>query len=106
MDNPPGHTEGGRFPRAWPGAGPPAFALGRARYDGAMRTHLILTLALFLAACQKADTEPGPGGVTADEARALDEAAQMIEDRRPSTASPTLPSPAPTGTPLPAASAR
>lgn len=38
--------------------------------------------ALALGACGKADTEPGPGGVTAGEARALDEAAQMIEDQR------------------------
>lgn len=39
--------------------------------------------ALALTGCQKADNAPGPGGVTVGEARALDEAAQMIEARRP-----------------------
>jgi hypothetical protein len=38
---------------------------------------------LALTACEKADNEPGPGGVTMGEARALDEAAKMIEARRP-----------------------
>lgn len=46
----------------------------------------ILLLALALAGCAKADNEPGEGGVSVGEARALDEAAQMIEDR--STAAP------------------
>ena len=36
----------------------------------------------MLAACQPADDDPGPGGVSVDEARALDEAADMIEARR------------------------
>ena len=44
----------------------------------------VLTLALMLAVivsgCQK-DTDPGPGGVTVGEARALDEAAAMLEKR-------------------------
>ncbi len=39
-----------------------------------------LALALLLGACQK-DTDPGPGGVTQGEARALDEAAEMLEAR-------------------------
>lgn len=39
-------------------------------------------LLMALAACDKADNEPGPGGVTMGEARALDEAAQMVEARR------------------------
>lgn len=38
-----------------------------------------LALVLALGACSKGDNEPGPGGVTVGEARALDEAAQMIE---------------------------
>lgn len=60
-----------------------------------MRCLLILLPALLLSACGKADNEPGPGGVTVGEARALDEAAQMIEDQRlspaatPSAAPPT-----------------
>lgn len=37
---------------------------------------------LVLAGCGKADNEPGPGGVTMGEARALDEAAEMIEAQR------------------------
>lgn len=39
-----------------------------------------LLLVLPLTACGSAD--PGPGGVTPGEAQALDEAAQMIEQRR------------------------
>ena len=37
---------------------------------------------LSLASCSPADNEPGPGGVTVGEARALDEAAEMIEAKR------------------------
>lgn len=47
-----------------------------------MRTILLLPLLVLLAACQKADNQPGPGGVTVGEAKALDEAAEMIEDQR------------------------
>lgn len=44
---------------------------------------LCLSLALgLLSACAKSDNDPGPGGVTLGEARALDEAAEMIEQRR------------------------
>jgi hypothetical protein len=40
-------------------------------------------LALFcLAACGPRDTDPGPGGVSVGEARALDEAAAMLEQQR------------------------
>ncbi len=35
-----------------------------------------------LTACGASDNEPGPGGVTVGEARALDEAAAMIEAKR------------------------
>lgn len=38
-------------------------------------------LAALCASCSPSDTEPGPGGVTVGEARALDEAAEMIEAR-------------------------
>ena len=64
-----------------------------------MRSALLLLAVLTLAACGKADNEPGPGGVTMGEARALDEAAQMIEDDRlppeavPSIAPPAAPAP-------------
>ena len=38
---------------------------------------------LLLAGCGKADNAPGPGGITVGEARALDEAAAMLDQRRP-----------------------
>ncbi|MDT9012427.1 hypothetical protein RQP55_03150 [Novosphingobium sp. APW14] len=44
---------------------------------------LLTTLAaLALAGCGKADDDAGRGGVSASEAKALDEAAQMLEARR------------------------
>lgn len=47
------------------------------------RALAVLTLSVAgLASCGPADTDPGPGGVTVGEARALDEAAAMIEERR------------------------
>lgn len=49
---------------------------------------------LALAACGKSDTDPGPGGVTMGEARALDEAAAMLDQRRP-PAEALQPAPAP-----------
>jgi len=33
------------------------------------------------AACGPADNDPGPGGITVGEARALDEAAEMLDDQ-------------------------
>jgi len=51
-----------------------------------------LPAALVLAGCGPNDTDPGPGGVTVGEARALDEAAEMLDEQRlPERA---LPSPA------------
>ena len=44
-----------------------------------MRVATAICLALLLAACGKSDDDPGPGGVTLGEARALDEAAAMVE---------------------------
>lgn len=35
-----------------------------------------------LAACGPAENDPGPGGVTVGEARALDEAAEMLDERQ------------------------
>jgi hypothetical protein len=57
---------------------------------------LALAAILLLAACGKADNEPGPGGVTMGEARALDEAAEMVEGQRlpPELAQPAAPAPA------------
>lgn len=46
-------------------------------------------LAAGLTGCQQ-DTDPGPGGVTVGEARALDEAAEMLDAQvPPTTANPT-----------------
>ena len=42
----------------------------------------LLALALIPAAgCSRTDNEPGPGGVTVSEAKALDDAAEMLESR-------------------------
>jgi hypothetical protein len=43
----------------------------------------VLLAVLALSACGKSDSDPGPGGVTVGEARALDEAAAMLDERRP-----------------------
>jgi hypothetical protein len=57
----------------------------------------LLLAALLLAGCGKADNAPGPGGVTVGEAKALDEAAEMVEAQRlppEALASPTSQAPA------------
>lgn len=48
-----------------------------------MRTRLLLPLLLVLASCSNADDGRTAGGVSEDEAKALDEAAEMIEAQRP-----------------------
>jgi len=58
------------------------FSLVSPRYGSDMKRFSIGAAALFLTACGPADNEPGPGGVTVGEARALDEAAEMIEAKR------------------------
>lgn len=45
-------------------------------------TLLLAAAVTALSACGPADNDPGPGGVTVGEARALDEAAEMLEERR------------------------
>lgn len=47
-----------------------------------MRKIILFGAITLLAACGDNDTAPGPGGVTVGEAKALDEAAEMIEARR------------------------
>ncbi|MCB2075965.1 MAG: hypothetical protein H6917_12965 [Novosphingobium sp.] len=47
-----------------------------------MRSAIVLASVAALAACGPGENDPGPGGVTVGEARALDEAAEMIEQRR------------------------
>ena len=36
---------------------------------------------MLVAGCSRTDNEPGPGGVTVSEAKALDDAAEMLESR-------------------------
>lgn len=48
----------------------------------AMRKAACLLLAVLAAGCGPKDTDPGPGGVTVAEAKALDQAAEMLEQRR------------------------
>jgi hypothetical protein len=67
---------------------------------------LASALLLALAACGKSDNDPGPGGVSVGEARALDEAAEMIEQRRPQADAVQGPSTAATGTLATGASSR
>ena len=47
-----------------------------------MRFLLPVPLVALLAACGPNETDPGKGGVTVAEERALDEAAEMLEQRR------------------------
>ena len=63
-----------------------------------------LAASLLLVGCGPDDTDPGPGGVTVGEARALDEAAEMLDEQRlPAEALPAepdeTPSPEPGETP-------
>lgn len=58
---------------------------------------LVASTALLLSACGSPDDVPGPTGMTQSEASALDDAAEMVEQRRlppDATASPT-PQPGP-----------
>ncbi|MXO91597.1 hypothetical protein [Pontixanthobacter aquaemixtae] len=47
-----------------------------------MKMILPIFSAILLTACGSADNDPGPGGVSVGEARALDEAAEMVEAKR------------------------
>ncbi len=73
---------------------------GHGWYDAAMRAVPILIALLCLTACGKQDNAPGPGGVSVGEAKALDEAAEMLEGQRlPVTPPPTQAAPTPTPAP-------
>ncbi len=63
-------------------AGEASKRAGPIRADNAAASRSCAPLAL-LAGCGSNDTDPGPGGVTVAEAKALDEAAEMIDARRP-----------------------
>jgi hypothetical protein len=69
-----------------------------------MRRTCLLAL-LALAGCGKSDNAPGPGGVTVGEARALDEAAEMIEKRQLPAEALRSPAPAPAPAPAPSIAA-
>lgn len=84
-----------------------------AAYECAMRflmppSAAFAALALMLlAACSPADNDPGPGGVSVGEARALDEAAEMIEQQSTPPADAVAPAkPAPAAAPAPAPKAK
>ena len=70
-----------------------------------MRALAFGAAALLLAGCGPNDTDPGPGGVTVGEARALDEAAEMLDEQRlppealPSAEPGATPGPGPAETP-------
>lgn len=73
---------------------------------GAMRKPTCLLIVVLAAGCGQRDTDPGPGGVTVAEAKALDQAAEMLEQRRlppEATRDEARPaaSPAPKSTPSP-----
>jgi hypothetical protein len=58
---------------------------------------------ICLAACGQKDTDAGPGGVSVGEARALDEAASMLDQQRlpPAALASGAPAPQPAATPSP-----
>ncbi|ALC13413.1 hypothetical protein [Sphingopyxis sp. 113P3] len=47
------------------------------------RTFLLALALLSASGCSRTENEPGPGGVTVSEAKALDQAAEMLESRDP-----------------------
>ena len=47
-----------------------------------IRGFALLAACALLGSCGEAETDPGPGGVTVGEARALDEAAEMLDQQR------------------------
>lgn len=46
--------------------------------------------AILLSACGPAENDPGPGGVTVGEAKALDEAAEMLDEQNAPLTEPAL----------------
>jgi hypothetical protein len=76
----------------------PLFLFDGMRHAAAMRTLWLLPL-LLLAACGQSDSDPGPGGVTVGEARALDEAAAMLDKRRLPPEATVAPPPTPSKAP-------
>ena len=61
----------------------------------------LVALSLMLVGCGPGENDPGPGGVTVGEAKALDDAAAMLDARRsPADGAALVPAPLP---PTPAA---
>ncbi|MEP2101121.1 MAG: hypothetical protein ABJP02_08185 [Parasphingorhabdus sp.] len=54
-----------------------------------MKRHVGYIALLSLVACGPAQNDPGPGGVTVGEAQALDEAAEMLDERNASPEEPS-----------------
>ena len=50
-------------------------------YKRLILTLMIAPVMLALSGCGPAENDPGPGGVTAGDAKALDEAAQKLDER-------------------------
>jgi hypothetical protein len=73
-----------------------------------MKRHAIaLALTATLIACGPGENDPGPGGVTAGEAKALDEAAAMLDEQRsPAEGGARVPAPLPPDPDASAAPAR
>ena len=44
-------------------------------------TSAAVVVLILTTGCSRTDNEPGPGGVTVSEAKALDDAAEMLESR-------------------------
>lgn len=56
----------------------------------------IVSALLLITGCGPGENEPGPGGVTVGEARALDDAAAMLDARRsPADGAARVPAPLP-----------
>lgn len=56
-------------------------------FGGMLKIVAVSACALAAVSCGAADNDPGPGGVTVGEARALDEAAEMLDERKADPAS-------------------
>ena len=71
------------------------------------RQAIAFALIANLAACGPGENDPGPGGVTTGEAKALDEAAAMLgEQRSPADGGAQVPAPLPPDPEASAASAK
>ena len=64
-------------------------------FDAVMSSRIIpFIIAAMLPACSDTGNDPGPGGVTEDEAEMLDDAAEMLDEQMAPPVIPTVPTPA------------